>query len=291
VKDEVESENLTSLTDSNNPSGKIFENQEEKDQAPPDDTISSLDTSENTVTNSTLLLPPQDEASPFNYELNPDVYLYTKPVIFITFTGIQTIKLTINNMRPTDMIEAASTSESMTKSTILSHSQRPLMELNAQFGSIKCLLCPKQIHLLIDMATKLIDYITAANNVKKARAAQRLAYLKSYSAKHKSGGRHVVRGCDKRKYEALVSQSGHLGDFLNDEEELADSEEDEENLKTNLSENESSVMFYSMMSESIAFNNSNNNNINNISSNIDVNNMSNSSESAHIDGKFNNIKI
>lgn len=133
----------------------------------------STSSTDETVSDSmrTSFSKPNDEAPPFNYELNPDIYLYTNPIIFVTFTGIQSIKLTINNMRPTDMIEAAAatTSESMTKSMILSQSQRPLMELSAQFGSIKSLLCPKQIHLLIDMVTKLTDYIDAANSIKKCK--------------------------------------------------------------------------------------------------------------------------
>jgi len=137
------------------------------------------------------------------------------------------------------------------------------------------------------MATKLSDYIAAANSVKKARAAQRLAYLKSHRMSNKSrfGGRHAVRGCDKRKYEALVSQSGHLGGLLNEGDEAAGSDEEEENFRSvnaNLSDNESSVMFYSMMSESIAFNNNNNNS----SSNFDTANMSNSPDSTQVDGNF-----
>ena len=166
IKDEVvELESRTSFSETTFNSMSHVENDTVTDQST---SYNDETTSDNMRTSFSKL--PNDEAPPFNYELNPDIYLYTNPIIFVTFTGIQSIKLTINNMRPTDMIEAAaSTSESMTKSMILSQSQRPLMELSAQFGSIKCLLCPKQIHLLIDMVTKLTDYIEAANAIKKCK--------------------------------------------------------------------------------------------------------------------------
>jgi hypothetical protein len=122
--------------------------------------------------------PPKDESPPFTFQLNPDLYLYTNPIICLTFSGMQTIKLTINNMRPSDLIlEAAAGSKDAASSLppngsnanqLIQQQQRPLLELSAQFGSIKCLLCPRQIHLLIEMFTKLNDYMEEANRAKKA---------------------------------------------------------------------------------------------------------------------------
>ena len=296
IKDEVDTENLTSLADTTfGPLSQTDPNEE-------------VNADENTP------VKPQDESPPFNYELNSEYYLYTNPIIFITFSGIQTIKLTINNMRPSDLImEAAAAAaasnlestgvNSLTISTILSQqSQRPLMELNAQFGSIKSLLCPKQIHLLIDMITKLTDYVEAANAIKKARSMQRANFAKRFgnSAKPKkhvnySMSEKPIRGCDKRKYEALIQNnlmynnanfSNEIlvqNDNLLNEDEDGDDADEAENYKSilinqpGLHDNEQSFMFYSMMSESTAFN---------ANTNINMSHMTNSIESTGIDGKF-----
>ena len=119
---------------------------------------------------------PVDESPPFNFDLNPDYYLYTNPVIMLTFSGCQSIRLTVNNMKPTDlMIAAGSAADASIKDQ-----QRPFLEVNAQFGAIKSLLCPKQIHLLTDMVTKLVDYVDTANACKRALrlAQQRQRYLR-----------------------------------------------------------------------------------------------------------------
>lgn len=119
---------------------------------------------------------PVDESPPFNFDLNPDYYLYTNPVIMLTFSGCQSIRLTVNNMKPTDlMIATGSAADASIKDQ-----QRPFLEVNAQFGAIKSLLCPKQIHLLTDMVTKLVDYVDTANACKRALrlAQQRQRYLR-----------------------------------------------------------------------------------------------------------------
>lgn len=118
---------------------------------------------------------PVDESAPFNFDLNADYYLYTNPVIMLTFSGCQTIKLTVNNMKPTDLMMMADANMLGIKDQ-----QRPFLEVSAQFGAIKSLLCPKQIHLLSDMVTKLTDYVEAANACKKALrlAQQRQRYLR-----------------------------------------------------------------------------------------------------------------
>ena len=303
IKDEVDTENLTSLADTTfGPLSQIDSN----DEVNADDATFAAD--------QTTPVKPQDESPPFNYELNSEYYLYTNPIIFITFSGIQTIKLTINNMRPSDLImEAAAAAaasnlestgaSSLTTSTILSQqSQRPLMELNAQFGSIKSLLCPKQIHLLIDMITKLTDYVEAANAIKKARSTHRANFAKRFSNSAKPK-KHVnysmsekpIRGCDKRKYEALIQNnlmynnanfSNEIlvqNDNLLNEDEDPDDTDETDNYKSifisqpGLHDNEQSVMFYSMMSESTAFN---------ANTNINMSHMTNSVESTGIDGKF-----
>ena len=108
---------------------------------------------------------PTDEAAPFNFELNSDYYLYTNPIIMITFGGIQSIKLTVNNFKPTELIMDVASGGN---SSLSADQQRPLLELSAQFGSIKCLLCPKQIHLLGEMLTKVSDYVESVNQYKHA---------------------------------------------------------------------------------------------------------------------------
>jgi hypothetical protein len=238
-------------------------------------------------------LKPLDESPPFSYDLNPEYYLYTNPIILITFSGIQTIKLTINNMRPTDLIIEATTSSlssdskhhnsnqsgANTAGTIDSNDklqlqqQRPFLELNAQFGSIKCLMSPKQIHLLTAMFTKLTDYMDAANATRKAFKSQHHQRLNKFNMKSSSKQKKSsssIRGCgDKRKFEALIHNDLILNsnsiDTSNNENE--DYEEDEDAYSNHFKtiDNETSVMFYSMMSESSAFNN-NNSNTNNINS-------------------------
>lgn len=297
IKDEVDAENLTAAY--NEPTTQIETGVDTEDQASLLDSTHSLSSLNNTDSS---FSKPTDEAQPFNYELNPDYYLYTNPVIFITFSGIQTIKLTINNMKPSDMIEAAvaaNSGEAMTKS--MTQSQRPLMELSAQFGSIKCLLCPKQVHLMTDMVTKVTDYVNDANAVRKAKHLRRLSYLKSSKKAQRGGGvttcsagsgasgfAKPVRGCDKRKYEALIqnnlgNQETNLDILLNEEDEGEDDEvQFGRSSLSGQSDNEQSVMFYSMMSESTAFNNSSANTVNN----INMSNLSNSFDSTNIDGKY-----
>lgn len=296
IKDEADAESLTAAY--NEPT-QIESGDTEEHQTSLLDSTHSLSSLNNTDSS---FSKPQDESPPFNYELNPDYYLYTNPIIFITFSGIQTIKLTINNMKPSDMIEAAVTAnsaEAMTKS--MTQSQRPLMELSAQFGSIKCLLCPKQVHLMTDMVTKVTDYINDAHAVRKAKHQRRLSYLKSSKKSQRGGGGATaggggsggsgfakpVRGCDKRKYEALIqnnlgNQETNLDILLNEEDEGEDDDvQFGRGSLSGQSDNEQSVMFYSMMSESTAFNNSCANTVNN----INMSNLSNSSDSTNIDGK------
>lgn len=131
----------------------------------------------------TTTATPVDESPPFNFDLNPDYYLYTNPVIMLTFSGCQSIKLTVNNMKPTDLMMSAGNPNDAAANMFvggIKDQQRPFLEVNAQFGAIKSLLCPKQIHLLTDMATKLTDYVEAANAYKKALkiAQQRQRYLR-----------------------------------------------------------------------------------------------------------------
>ena len=90
-----------------------------------------------------------------------------------------------------------------------------------------------------------------------------------------------VRGCDKRKYEALIHNNilpgeDTLGDLLNDDDEESEGFKD---VMLNQTDNEQSVMFYSMMSESTAFDSV-------INSHIDITNMSRSPDSTQVDGKF-----
>lgn len=295
IKDEVDAECLTTAYNEQFESAGTDEHQTSLLDST--HSISSLNNTDSSFSK------PQDESPPFNYELNPDYYLYTNPIIFITFSGIQTIKLTINNMKPSDMIEAAvaaNSAEAMTKS--MTQSQRPLMELSAQLGSIKCLLCPKQVHLMTDMVTKVTDYINDAHAVRKAKHQRRLSYLKS-SKKSQRGGAGTtaggggsggsafakpVRGCDKRKYEALIqnnlgNQETNLDILLNEEDEGEDDEvQFGRSSLSGQSDNEQSVMFYSMMSESTAFNNSCANTVNN----INMCNLSNNSDSTNIDGQY-----
>ena len=202
---------------------------------------------------------PQDEAPPFNFELDPNYYLYTNPIICLTFSGIQSIKLTINNLTPTDLILEATDNASFSSDKLNSNQQRPLLELSAQFGSIKCLLCPKQIHLLTEMFTKVNEYIEAANATKKA--------IKALQHKRRSNkANKQIRGCDKRKYETLIQTDlGSLNDKnlggLDEEEEYFNNDDDSNyksiELTNNSNDNEASVMFYSMMSESTALNSDN----------------------------------
>ena len=115
--------------------------------------------------------------------------------------------------------------------------QRPLLELSAQFGSIKCLICPKQINLLTEMVTRLNEYIEAANsNIQTLKLNQKLRPRKNHNK--------LIRGCDKREYHTMMKneQSGALTDDEN------------ENFKSfvNHGDNEESVMFYSMTPESSA---------------------------------------
>ncbi len=281
IKDEVDTENLTAAYGEQS-TVHSFQSGDAEDQKSLLDSTNSLSSLNNADTS---LNKPQDESPPFNYELNPDYYLYTNPIIFVTFSGTQAIKLTINNMKPSDMIEAAVANAADAMSKSMTQSQRPLMELSAQFGSIKCLLCPKQVHLLTDMVVRISDYVGEANAVRKAKHLRRLNYLKT-SKKSLSqrgvgfmGSAKSVRGCDKRKYEALIQnnlgQDHNLDLLLNEEDE-----EDEDQFKsiTDQLDNEQSVMFYSMMSESTAFSTSSNNN------NINMSNLSNSSDSTNIDG-------
>ena len=152
----------------------------------------------------------------------------------MTFSGVQSIKLTINNLRPSDLILDAEQAELLRQLQ-----QRPLLELSAQFGSIKCLICPKQIHLLTEMVNRLNEYIEAANsNMQTLKLNQRLKPRKSRNK--------VIRGCGKREFDALVKN-----ELLHKKDE---EEEDDDNYKSfvNHSDPEASVMFYSMMSESSA---------------------------------------
>ena len=194
---------------------------------------------------------PQDESPPFTFELDPQYYLYTNPIICLTFSGIQSIKLTVNNLTPTELIlESNSGSDKLS-----SNQQRPLLELSAQFGAIKCLLCPRQIHLLTDMCVKLSEYMEAAEAAKSAVRALQRKRAASHTGK-------PVRGCDKRRFESLlqndlldVAEEPELyNDCFNSNNSNNNNDEDDENYKsiliTNSGDPEASAMFYSMMSES-----------------------------------------
>lgn len=170
--------------------------------------------------------------------------------------------------------------------------QRPFLEVNAQFGAIKSLLCPKQIHLLTDMATKLTDYVEAANAYKKALkiALQRQRYLRrTGKTKGKLGALNKqIRGFDnRRKFESLLNDeltsAGGFGSeavggdgggpaSLNDEIDLNDDGNQQfksiliggggQQRTSSMSSGvvDESAMFYSMMSESTMINNNQNNN-------------------------------
>ena len=203
--------------------------------------------------------PPQDEAAPFNYELPASEYLFTKPVICVTFSGVQSLKLTINNMRPTDLIieaahahqhqqptaaAAAAAANTLGQSKQLNNQQRPMLELSAQLGSVKCLLCPRQIHLLGAMCAKIQRYVDEAEAARlalkrihykhqqlrrrmRAAAAAAAAAASSTTSNATAGGNKLIRGFDKRKpLSPLPSASSMM---------------------------ESSSMFYSMVSESSHF--------------------------------------
>nr|AWV66721.1 autophagy-related protein 2 [Brachionus calyciflorus] len=189
----------------------------------------SLNTTLNSESNTTIdeTTSPVDECPPFNFELDPNNYLYTNPIIMLTFSGIQSIKLTINNMRPTDLILDS-------LNTVNQHSlnqQRPFLEVSAQFGSVKSLLCPKQIHLLTGMIEKLNDYVESVNNLKRE--------FKNEVLKKKSRLKKPVRGCDKKNSILIDSV-------------------DSDNFKSifQISNNDpgQSSMFYSMMAESVHVN-------------------------------------
>ena len=193
---------------------------------------------------------PQDESPPFTFELDPQYYLYTNPIICLTFSGIQSIKLTVNNLTPTELIlESNSGSDKLS-----SNQQRPLLELSAQFGAIKCLLCPRQIHLLTDMCVKLSEYMEAAEAAKSAVRALQRKRAASHTGK-------PVRGCDKRRFESLlqndlldVAEEPELYNDCFNSNNNNNNDEDDENYKsiliTNSGDPEASAMFYSMMSES-----------------------------------------
>ena len=116
----------------------------------------------NTTLNDESVNSPVDECPPFNFDLDPSYYLYTNPIIMLTFSGIQTIKLTVNNMRPTDFIL-----ESNSAGNQIASQQRPFLEVWAQFGAFKCLLCPRQIHVLGNMVSKLVDYVNSVEKIKR----------------------------------------------------------------------------------------------------------------------------
>jgi hypothetical protein len=189
---------------------------------------------------------PTDEAAPFNFELNTDYYLYTNPIILITFGGTQSIKLTVNNLKPSEFIMEAASGGAPANNAyggLGADQQRPLLELSAQFGSIKCLLCPKQIHLLGEMLTKVSDYIESVEQYK--RALKYVQLRQQQSSARKRGG-HLLRGMgggksgkttagrkdkqgnkpirgftDARKYDSLVDsiQSNQSGELIVDNEE------------------------------------------------------------------------
>lgn len=186
----------------------------------------------------------------------------------LTFSGCQSIKLTVNNMKPTDLMM-------LDPNSGIKDQQRAFLEVNAQFGAIKSLLCPKQIHLLTEMATKLTDYIEAASVCKKAirLAQQKQRYLKRAGKSKKTLSKHI-RGCDnKRKFESLIhndlmfNQGVIDGIKLLDDEEIDLNDDENENYKSILITDQQqqhmhhragtideSAMFYSMMSESTLLN-------------------------------------
>jgi hypothetical protein len=188
---------------------------------------------------------PTDEAAPFNFELNSDYYLYTNPIIMITFGGTQSIKLTVNNLKPTELIMEAASGQNNPHHSLGADQQRPLLELSAQFGSIKCLLCPKQIHLLGEMLTKVSEYIESVDQYKRTlkyiqlrhqqNSAKKRGYVRGAPGKYGSskmspanrkdklgGGNKPIRGfSDARKYDSLVDsiQSNQSGELIVDNDE------------------------------------------------------------------------
>ena len=117
------------------------------------------------------------------------------------------------------------------------------------------------------MFTKLNEYIEAANATKKAiKAIQQRKRAQKLSK--------PIRGCDKRKFESLIQNdlgNHNLGDLDEEQEVLNNEDDDDSNYKsimiTNSScDNEQSVMFYSMMSESTVLNAENNHGQTNLNS-------------------------
>nr|AWV66695.1 autophagy-related protein 2 [Brachionus koreanus] len=182
---------------------------------------SKSETSLNSTTGSNSTLneeAPVDECPPFNFDLDPNYYLYTSPIIMVTFSGVQSIKLTVNNMRPTDLILDGNSTGNQVASQ-----QRPFLEVSAQFGAIKCFLCPRQIHLFVDMADRLVDYV---NSVEEMKRQFRLSMMKK-----KSKASKPVRGQTNKtnNVSASMVDSDHFTSMF----QASDSTE--------------SSMFYSMM--------------------------------------------
>nr|AWV66646.1 autophagy-related protein 2 [Brachionus rotundiformis] len=150
---------------------------------------------------------PVDECPPFSFDLDPNYYLFTSPILMMTFAGMQSVKLTVNNMRPSDLLLEASPAGYQAASQ-----QRPFLEVSAQIGSIKCLLCPKQVHMLAATASRLVEYVD------RAEAARSSVQKKSKL------GKKVVRGHDEQ---------GLASDGFKSLSQASDSTE--------------SAMFYSMM--------------------------------------------
>lgn len=178
---------------------------------------------------------PTDEAAPFNFELNSDYYLYSNPIIMLTFGGTQSIKLSVNNLKPMELIMDAG------GPSTAANQQRPSLELSAQFGSIKCLLCPKQIHLLTEMCKKVTDYVDSVAQHKRT-----LKFIQQRQNMARRRGMKNMRG----KLGRRGSGKPIRGYYYEDDEDEDELLMDEEKQPGNANNIESSSMFYSMMSES-----------------------------------------
>lgn len=160
-----------------------------EDSPPPHSTSSNL------MTNSIYV--NQDE------NLNTGInYIYTNPVICATFSGLQEIDVTIKQPSISTTLQAQSQQ----------NQNMPKLEVNAQFGSIKCFLCPKQIHLL----SKLINSFSNDVNSNESYSndfedLHRNLHNNLKNSQHQSNDENYnfqkqkpIRGNYQQKFESLI---------------------------------------------------------------------------------------
>jgi hypothetical protein len=119
-------------------------------------------------------------------------------------TGTQQIHLSIKQPSINDLASFKSNDQTLKYANTL-----PKLEIDAQFNSIKCFLCPKQVHLLYELFNSFTTSVTTQSGHEATTSQQLLdSFHEEFALSTNTATQAIkqkpIRGCDQQKFESLL---------------------------------------------------------------------------------------